>query len=78
VTGLPQRGANGMGSLPAWADLEPAVPQIAARHPRSSTTGRLRVQAEGRHYSTFSLYPPDALRASIATFLARLPGPEVC
>jgi site-specific recombinase XerD len=26
----PQRGANGMGSLPAWADLEPAVPQIAA------------------------------------------------
>ena len=26
----PQRGANGMGSLPAWADLEPAVPQITA------------------------------------------------
>jgi SAM-dependent methyltransferase len=48
------------------------------RHPRSSTAGRLRAQAEGRHYSTFSLYPPDALRASIATFLARLPGPEVC
>jgi ubiquinone/menaquinone biosynthesis C-methylase UbiE len=46
-------------------------------HPRSSTAGRLRAQAEGRHYSTFSLYPPDALRASIATFLARLPGPEV-
>jgi len=67
-----------MGSLPAWADLEPAVPQIAARHPRSSTAGRLRAQAEGRHYSTFSLYPPDALCAAIATFLARLPGPEVC
>src|SRR6266700_3110648 len=48
------------------------------RHPRSSTAGRLRAQAEGRHYSTFSLYPPDALHASIATFLARLPGPEVC
>ena len=47
------------------------------RHPRSSTAGRLRAQAEGRHYSTFSLYPPDALRASIATFMARLPGPEV-
>ncbi len=78
MTGLPQRGANGMGSLPAWADLEPAVPQIAARHPRSSTAGRLRAQAEGRHYSTFSLYPPDALCAAIATFLARLPGPEVC
>jgi RNA polymerase sigma-70 factor (ECF subfamily) len=30
VTGLPRQGANGMGSLPAWADLEPAVPQIAA------------------------------------------------
>jgi site-specific recombinase XerD len=24
------RGANGMGSLPAWADLEPAVPQVTA------------------------------------------------
>ena len=46
-------------------------------HPRSSTAGRLRAQAEGRHYSTFSLYPPDALQASIATFMARLPGPEV-
>jgi SAM-dependent methyltransferase len=46
--------------------------------PRSSTAERLRAQAEGRHYSTFSLYPPDELRASIATFLARLPGPEVC
>jgi SAM-dependent methyltransferase len=48
------------------------------RHPRSSTAGRLQAQAEGRHYSTFSLYPPQELRASIATFLARLPGPEVC
>ncbi|HEX9528766.1 MAG TPA: class I SAM-dependent methyltransferase, partial [Streptosporangiaceae bacterium] len=49
----------------------------AFRHPRSATAGRLRAQAEGRHYSTFSLYPPEELRASIATFLARLPGPEV-
>jgi SAM-dependent methyltransferase len=48
------------------------------RHPRSSTAGRLQAQAEGRHYSTFSLYPPEELRAAIATFLARLPGPEVC
>ena len=47
------------------------------RHPRSSTAERLRAQAEGRHYSTFSLYTPDELRASIATFLARLPSPEV-
>ena len=46
-------------------------------HPRSSTAGRLRAQAEGRHYSTFSLYPPEELRASIETFLARLPSPEV-
>jgi hypothetical protein len=45
--------------------------------PRSSTAERLRAQAEGRHYSTFSLYPPQELRASIATFLARLPNPEV-
>jgi SAM-dependent methyltransferase len=47
------------------------------RHSRSSTAERLRAQAEGHHYSTFSLYPPDELRASIATFLARLPSPEV-
>jgi ubiquinone/menaquinone biosynthesis C-methylase UbiE len=46
--------------------------------PRSSTAERLRAQAEGRHYSTFSLYTPQELRASIATFLARLPSPEVC
>ena len=30
MSGPPRRGANGMGPLPAWADLEPAVPQIAA------------------------------------------------
>jgi len=47
------------------------------RHPRSSTAERLRAQAEGRHYSTFSLYTPQELRASIAAFLARLPSPEV-
>ena len=46
--------------------------------PRSSTAERLRAQAEGRHYSTFSLYTPQELRASIATFLARLPNAEVC
>jgi len=44
------------------------------RHSRSSTAERLRAQAEGRHYSTFSLYTPEELRASIATFLAALPG----
>ena len=26
----PRRGANGMGVLPAWAELEPAIPQITA------------------------------------------------
>ena len=50
----------------------------AFRHRRSSTAERLRAQAEGRHYSTFSLYTPQEFRASLATFLARLPGPEVC
>jgi SAM-dependent methyltransferase len=50
----------------------------AFRHRRSSTPERLRAQAEGHHYSTFSLYAPGELRAAIAAFLARLPGPEVC
>jgi ubiquinone/menaquinone biosynthesis C-methylase UbiE len=48
------------------------------KHLRSSTAERLQAQAEGRHYSTFSLYAPQELRASITTFLARLPSPEVC
>src|SRR5260370_37912273 len=48
------------------------------QHPRPSTARRLQAQAEGRHYSTFSLYTPEELRASIATFLARLPSAEVC
>ena len=47
------------------------------QHPRTSTAERLRAQAQGRHYSTFSFYTPQELRAAIATFLARLPGPEV-
>ncbi len=47
------------------------------QHQRTSTAGRLRAQAEGRHYSTFSLYPPQELPAAIAAFLARLPNPEV-
>ena len=47
-------------------------------HPRSSTAERLQAQAEGHHYSTFSLYTPQELRAAIAAFLARLPSPEVC
>jgi SAM-dependent methyltransferase len=46
-------------------------------HPRTSTAERLRAQAEGRHYSTFSLYTPEELRASITAFLARLPSAEV-
>lgn len=47
------------------------------RHPRTSTAERLGAQAQGRHYSTFSFYTPQELRAAIAAFLARLPGPEV-
>ena len=45
-------------------------------HPRTSTPERLRAQAEGHHYSTFSRYTPEELRASITTFLARLPSPK--
>jgi SAM-dependent methyltransferase len=47
------------------------------QHPRTSTAERLAAQAQGRHYSTFSFYTPEELRAAIATFLARLPSPEV-
>ena len=47
-------------------------------HPRTSTARRLQAQAEGRHYSTFSLYTPEELRTSITAFLARLPTAEIC
>jgi SAM-dependent methyltransferase len=47
------------------------------KHQRTSTPERLQAQAEGRHYSTFSLYAPDEWRVSIDTFLARLPSPTV-
>ena len=30
VSGPPRRGANGMGVLPDWAELEPAAPQVTA------------------------------------------------
>jgi SAM-dependent methyltransferase len=49
----------------------------AFRHLRSSTRERLLAQAEGCHYSTLSFYSPDELSSAIATFLARLPSPEV-
>jgi len=47
------------------------------QHPRTSTAERLGAQAQGRHYSTFSFYTPQELRTAIATFLTRLPSPEV-
>jgi ubiquinone/menaquinone biosynthesis C-methylase UbiE len=47
------------------------------QHPRTSTAERLAAQARGRHYSTFSFYTPEDLHAAIATFLTRLPSPEV-
>jgi SAM-dependent methyltransferase len=64
-------------AIRATSGLEVVATQTF-RLPRSSTAERLRAQAEGRHYSTFSLYTPEELRASIETFLVRLPSPEVC
>ena len=64
-------------AIGATSGLKAAATQTF-KLPRTSTAERLRAQAEGRHYSTFSLYTPQELRASIATFLARMPGPEVC
>ena len=30
MNGPPPRGANGMGILPGWAELEPVIPQVTA------------------------------------------------
>jgi SAM-dependent methyltransferase len=74
------------GRLHSEAAFRDAIGRIAGlkvittqtfAQPRSSTVERLRAQVEGCHYSTFSLYPANELRASIATFLASLPSPTV-
>ncbi len=81
-TRTPQQNARTIWGryFPGFTEHEQRLHSQAALrgHPRTSTAARLRAQAEGRHYSTFSLYPPDELRAAIATFLARLPSAEVC
>ena len=46
------------------------------QHPRTSTAGRLQTQAEGRHYSTFSLYTPEELRTSITPSWPASPAPK--
>src|SRR5204863_8334898 len=48
------------------------------QHPRASPAGRLRAQAEGRHYLPLSLYPPQEPRASLAPLLARLRRAQPC
>ena len=47
------------------------------RHPRSSTAGRLRPRPRAATTRRSRSTRPEELRASIAAFLARLPGPEV-
>ena len=37
MSGAPRLGANRVGVLPAWADLEPAIPQITATIRRDLT-----------------------------------------
>ena len=64
-TARPRSGTPSGG--PAGSRWPPHRP---SSHPRTSTAERLRAQAEGRHYSTFSFYPPQELRAAIAVFLA--------
>jgi len=46
------------------------------RHLRLSTVGRLRAQAEGRHYSTFSLYTPISCARPSRRSWPSCPGPR--
>ena len=64
------RGANGMGWLPGWAELEPAVPQIAAVDAPLPGPDRLRAAAAAACENA-----DQALRC-FAAFLARA-APEV-
>ena len=65
----PGRGANGMGPLPAWADLEPAVPQITA-------TMRRYLTQIGCVLRPGSVNGADLALRSFAAFLAQT-APEV-
>ena len=69
VSGPPQRGANGMGPLPAWAELEPALPQIAA-------TMRRYLTQIGCVLRPGSVSGADLALRSFAAFLAET-APEV-
>ena len=69
MSGAPQRGANGMGSLAAWADLEPALPQITA-------TMRRYLTQIGCVLRPGSVGNADQALRCFAAFLARS-APEV-
>jgi hypothetical protein len=63
VSGPPRLGANGMGLLPAWADLEPAIPHITA-------TMRRYLTQIGCVLRPGSVHNADMALRSFAGFLA--------
>ena len=69
MSGSPRRGANGMGPLPAWSDLEPAVPQITA-------TMRRYLTQIGCVLRPGSVGGADLALRAFASFLAQT-APEV-
>jgi hypothetical protein len=71
VSAPPRRGANGMGLLPGWADLEPVIPQIAATMRRY--LAQLSCALRPGSVSGAGL----ALR-SFAAFLAQTAPPVTC
>ena len=58
-----------------WIENTPGLRFVSAaclRYPRRSSLERLVAQARSRHYSTFSLYDPDAFEEALAVFRDRI------
>jgi len=64
MNGQPLRGANGMGPLPGWAELEPALPQAAA-------TMRRYLAQIGCVLRPYSVQNADQALRCFAAFLAQ-------
>lgn len=60
-----------LGDIHRWIEDTPGLRFVSAtslRYRRRSSLERLVEQARRRHYSTFSLYDPDAFEAALAGF----------
>jgi hypothetical protein len=66
-----------LGDIHRWIEDTPGLRFVSAtclRYPRRSSLERLVEQARNRHYSTFSLFDPDAFEKALAVFREKVRG----